>query len=794
MRSLKIAFSVLAFSVVLVFVLLFVSPATLLIPAGNRILSEQGLLLTEVRGLSIGLSTLTLDSAKVVQSSHEVLIEDLTAKFSIEGLISGELETLKILKLQVLALSSQESASQNSNFDSDTLSRQLNDLPIESIDITAFEYSTPDLAALGNFSFEAGVFEVNSTLQYLQTPELAMEAEFSFSELSQINGDLVLSAIADGNARLLDTNLTIAISNNEMEVKADSNINPALFLEKSSSINLVSSGISTNVSQVHLRTTAQIEDLNNSPRLSRASTEINFAEERLSFNVENSVITLLNPVSSRWSVSLASNPDGNYRFEFPDAELEVQPGIEQEMLVNIRLTDLETNCSEIFECIASMQIDTTLPETSLDSFELSAASITGGIEIFSSDSGIRLSPTDISFGVSNLTANGYALSGSFLLRNVVASFNNNFNLSAYIESNTLTAGGNNISLTNPSLFGDIELSSDTLFSSLILRLNNQVDIGLLLNHELESGNGSMGMEFREFQFSDSVSLSSLVNQTIIRGDLVRGSVAGNASLNWQANDLEELSFSGPSVLTLENLSGYVNDTYFVGLATEINAQFTSPLGLTSDGEQAAVISTLDTGLPVEQLSWKFEFDTVASHYNIAEFDSSVLGGNISFAAAAYSPDQASEIAIVLERLNLESIVALADYPSVEVDGFISGYLPIKFSDNRITIEEGLVGALNPGGTIRYTPANPVASSNPSVQLVNDALSNYQYKTMNTEVYYGENGDLLLEVQLQGTNPDMNGGQPINLNVNITDNIPTLLRSLRASRVITDALESSLDSR
>jgi len=60
--------------------------------------------------------------------------------------------------------------------------------------------------------------------------------------------------------------------------------------------------------------------------------------------------------------------------------------------------------------------------------------------------------------------------------------------------------------------------------------------------------------------------------------------------------------------------------------------------------------------------------------------------------------------------------------------------------------------------------------------------------MNTEVFYDEGGELLLSVQLQGLNPDMNNGQEINLNVNITDNIPSLLKSLQASRVITDELE------
>ena len=60
--------------------------------------------------------------------------------------------------------------------------------------------------------------------------------------------------------------------------------------------------------------------------------------------------------------------------------------------------------------------------------------------------------------------------------------------------------------------------------------------------------------------------------------------------------------------------------------------------------------------------------------------------------------------------------------------------------------------------------------------------------MCAEVFYDEDGELLLNVQLQGRNPDMNDGQAINLNVNITDNIPSLLKSLQASRVITDELE------
>ena len=129
--------------------------------------------------------------------------------------------------------------------------------------------------------------------------------------------------------------------------------------------------------------------------------------------------------------------------------------------------------------------------------------------------------------------------------------------------------------------------------------------------------------------------------------------------------------------------------------------------------------------------------------------------------------------------------------SAVVDGFVSGYIPITLENGQILVNDGLVGALNPGGTIRYDSPTAAASANSSVQLVNDALSNYLYETMNIRVFYDSNGDLRLEVQLEGLNPDMNGGQPINLNVNITDNIPTLLRSLRAGQAISDRLEQRL---
>ena len=81
-----------------------------------------------------------------------------------------------------------------------------------------------------------------------------------------------------------------------------------------------------------------------------------------------------------------------------------------------------------------------------------------------------------------------------------------------------------------------------------------------------------------------------------------------------------------------------------------------------------------------------------------------------------------------------------------------------------------------------------------MQTVNELLSDYRFETLNSYVQLDESGDLRLQTEITGSNPTVNPSQPINLNVNISDNIPELLRSLRAGREITRVLEDQLNRR
>ena len=345
------------------------------------------------------------------------------------------------------------------------------------------------------------------------------------------------------------------------------------------------------------------------------------------------------------------------------------------------------------------------------------------------------------------------------------------------------------SISNPAYSGKLQLEQDTLTGILEIDLDQNLRLGVGLQHFFLRDTGDVVLKLAVAEFTEAEPLSTLIKPKDIDADIVAGQIEGLANISWSRQADNSWRFGGPIALKIDQLSGYYADYFFVDLSTDLFAEATTPLGMQITNPAKATLSRIDIGLPLENLSWQYRFDTLAGELQISDFDTELLGGKLSIPAARYNPAMdRQQVDVVIADLRVDSLVNLAEYPGIEADGLISGYLPFIIEGDTISIEKGLVGALKPGGSIRYTPATPGPSSNQSLQLVNDALANYQYQTMNTEVFYDEQGELLLSVQLQGNNPDMNDGQAINLNINITDNIPSLLKSLQASRVITDELE------
>lgn len=217
-------------------------------------------------------------------------------------------------------------------------------------------------------------------------------------------------------------------------------------------------------------------------------------------------------------------------------------------------------------------------------------------------------------------------------------------------------------------------------------------------------------------------------------------------------------------------------------------QFLPSGGLIPRAEVQLDMAQLNVGFPLSDLRTRFllvphgealEAATVSLH----EAAVKVFGATISTAGAELNlKNPRLDSSVVVRGLNLKELLEF--YPSGKVTGHgtVDGTLQLRVSAQS-NIGEGTFEARPPGGTLSgdlndWATAHP---DNQGVALAARALKNFHYTSLAGTANYQENGQLLLQVQLKGSNPELGQGQIVNFNVNIEENLPALFRSLRLMR-------------
>ncbi len=306
-------------------------------------------------------------------------------------------------------------------------------------------------------------------------------------------------------------------------------------------------------------------------------------------------------------------------------------------------------------------------------------------------------------------------------------------------------------------------------------------------------------------FTTRNSLASRFNNWPLDSDIQSGNFNAGLKLEWQQDisshtAFSDTTFSGTLQQSTTQLAGFYADYAFLGLDSQLHARILDSGQLQSTESATLHLETFDAGIPLTDIHMLLDLDGDAAHYKIHDFKAHLLGGHISFSDASYRPHEVNPaIDVQVSDLQLAEALSLAAYSAVEGSGTISGQLPIVLTPDGPTIDNGLLAAAPPGGVLRYRPevASQIETNNAAMQFVTDALSNYHYETLEAQTHYENNGDLDLNIRIRGYNPDMKAGnkeskgQQINLNLNLSDNIPDLLKSLQASRSIADLVEQKL---
>lgn len=188
------------------------------------------------------------------------------------------------------------------------------------------------------------------------------------------------------------------------------------------------------------------------------------------------------------------------------------------------------------------------------------------------------------------------------------------------------------------------------------------------------------------------------------------------------------------------------------------------------------IDSVDIGFPASEITFLLETDTLLARIN--DFSATVLAADISIDQMVYDVENdSSEFAVQVKGLPVANVLALEGY-DIDGDGILDGQLPVVLSSAGPTVTDGTFNARAPGGYLRYRGDLP--ATNMGLDLAIRALRNFEYTEMNVGINYEADGALAALVRLRGKSPDVENGRAIHFNMNITENIPALLESIRAS--------------
>jgi hypothetical protein len=170
-----------------------------------------------------------------------------------------------------------------------------------------------------------------------------------------------------------------------------------------------------------------------------------------------------------------------------------------------------------------------------------------------------------------------------------------------------------------------------------------------------------------------------------------------------------------------------------------------------------------------------------------------FGGVITADPFSFSTESTRNTLLLhANSIDLAEILSIREFESVEVSGSIGAELPVTIEGKNVTVIGGTITGEAPGGVIRYLPGLSTDETDLSaLGLATRALSNFEYETLTSEVEYSTDGDLNLQMQLTGRNPDLEGSRPVVLNLGVENNIPQMLRSLQAARAVEEILERRL---
>jgi hypothetical protein len=266
----------------------------------------------------------------------------------------------------------------------------------------------------------------------------------------------------------------------------------------------------------------------------------------------------------------------------------------------------------------------------------------------------------------------------------------------------------------------------------------------------------------------------------------------------------QLPASGAQRATLtlrgKGLAGIVDTAEFSGLDAVANVEL--------KGARLRValptlsVQTLNPGVPIGplQVTGRYEGELAKPaqvRLSWTKAQAGVLGGRLWLEPGSLTLGEPAQ-ALDLRLQGLQIAELLRAYPAEGLagSGTLDGRFDARYRPEGLSIEQGSLAARTPGGVLRFRSARleALAAANPAMKLVTEALHDFHYSLLTSDVRYDETGKLQLGLRIEGRNPALEGGRPINFTINLEEDIPALLTSLQLSDRVSETIQRRVQQR
>lgn len=351
------------------------------------------------------------------------------------------------------------------------------------------------------------------------------------------------------------------------------------------------------------------------------------------------------------------------------------------------------------------------------------------------------------------------------------------------------------------LQAQLQASPDELKTTMSLHAaDGKLVVGIKASHDMQRQRGKAVIDLPtvSLEAADDIP-GKLLHHWPYPVHIESGALTGKSSISWRQKK-GRFVLDQSAQLQLDNIQGRFQKYPFSGLQGKLLIKgIDSLLITTGDGLRLA---SINPGLPVTGILVRAEVRRQpgkAFVTTLQQFEATTLGGKVSTARTLLDfGREDNPLMLNVQGLDIAELLKLEQKKGLYGTGKLNGKLPIILGKNGLTITAGTLSAQPPYGVIRYSGderLTALAQSNPNVDLLVKALDDFHYNVLEASLDYAPDGQLLAKVSLQGKNPELEGGRPVHLNINLEENILTLLRSLQfaddISRKIGEGIEQGV---